>query len=181
MNEDDIGHLLGHPMSDDDIDNLLGHPIVFGPADPSTSGQWTYGVLGHEYPVYDNGAIEYDVGYWEDKPAGADTYFVEVNRPTFKSESTASQLALAVLRGGNVAPLIDALLEAGHEPDGDEPVTDEWLEEEFGFLVSMFSVSADDGRHIFTKSSGEYRVWHLIVRTRRDARAVIRMRGYTNA
>lgn len=96
-------------------------------------------------------------------------------------------LMRAVCAGStNAIPkLVDELIGLGHQPDGDEPITDDWIVSEFGLRPcpdeAYDAVDFRDGSRVvfyrtFYRPSGQYVAAHnLVVTTRRDARSVMRM------
>lgn len=97
------------------------------------------------------------------------------------------ELMRAVCAGSTTAipKLVDELIGLGHQPDGDEPITDDWIVSEFGLRPcpdeAYDAVDFRDGSRVvfyrtFYRPSGQYVAVHnLVVTTRRDARSVMRM------
>jgi hypothetical protein len=131
---------------------------------------------------------------WENSPVDdqgkkVPTALVEVSQIA-RVPSARIELAIAILRDetAEVRACLDELLASGVEPDGDEPITEEWLlEMELGKPHGNLGQRAVHERsaHVLQNMLGEW-VFHVswspitTVRTRRDVRDMIRVTRQEN-
>ncbi len=132
---------------------------------------------------------------WENAPVDDDgnkgpSVLVEAGQIA-RVPSARIELAIAILRDetAEVRACLDELLASGVEPDGNEPITEEWLQEMELFCKPHGDLGQravhERSAHVLQNVLGEW-VFHVswspitTVRTRRDVRDMIRLTRQEN-